>query len=804
VNATPTTTAVRKPSPREAHKILDECRDLTVKRMQGAFSAILDKVGDVLMDRANRTDVREEQQLLMDARDVMRAQRPALMADFEKRLRRRIDERLSGEDERKKPEFAKADLSALTLVETATMDEAVITGNLKRVIENACYEELALLNRGLGQLLERPDLETDGNPLAPATVVDAFADALREVKTDTRIKLQVLKEMNQVGVADVTTIYNDLNKRLLELHVVPAAMRAVNVGGGADRARHDARHELRRPEPPGQGAEVDVMALFQRMFAGGALPRGHAAPPPMPGLPPAATAPSQAGMSTAPFGAPEGGDFDFPQIQVPGAGAPVTRTFPTMAPTPSGYVPAAPIISTVDLHEGITRLQAGQTGFEVGGAAVQFSGIPAGLHNVLRDLQESPLGQKANQLESMTIEMVAMLFDFVFDTKDLPDGIKALLARLQMPVLKAAMLDGAFFAKKTHPARMLVNELAQAGLGWSPVMGQDDPLYRRIEGIVHAVLERFADDLGLFEELRADLKAFLAEEEQAAEANIAVTAEEINQHDRYEVAGAVARSEIERRIESYPVPAFLAQFLRRHWQGSLAQVYVAAGEDSDAWNASVTTLEDLVWSIQPKRSAEDRRHLVALLPSLLKRISAGMQGREWAGEEREAFMTNLVEAHAAAVKPTLAHVESPTAAVAEQARAQAQVAKAVGDEAAATKAEKLAEAMAPAPPPEPEPERELLEDEYLEIARSLERGMWVEFEGDDGQLSFAKLAWVSPLRGTYLFTNRQGQKALSITAEELAGLFRDDRARLVEAEPLIDRAVSSMMAKMEDRFAEAA
>jgi hypothetical protein len=59
---------------------------------------------------------------------------------------------------------------------------------------------------------------------------------------------------------------------------------------------------------------------------------------------------------------------------------------------------------------------------------------------------------------------------------------------------------------------------------------------------------------------------------------------------------------------------------------------------------------------------------------------------------------------------------------------------------------------------------------------------------------------VSPLRGTYLFTNRQGQKALSITADELAVHFRKDRARLVEAEPLIDRAVSSMMAQMEEKI----
>ena len=128
-----------------------------------------------------------------------------------------------------------------------------------------------------------------------------------------------------------------------------------------------------------------------------------------------------------------------------------------LAPTPSGYVPGAPIIATPVLGEGLARLQAGETGFDLGGGTfVQFSGIPEGKHNVLRDLQESPLGKKANQLESMTIELVAMLFDFIFETKDLPDGIKALLARLQIPVLKAAMLDGAFFAKKNAsvaPAR---------------------------------------------------------------------------------------------------------------------------------------------------------------------------------------------------------------------------------------------------------------------------------------------------------------------------------------------------------------
>jgi hypothetical protein len=168
-------------------------------------------------------------------------------------------------------------------------------------------------------------------------------------------------------------------------------------------------------------------------------------------------------------------------------------------------------------------------------------------------------------------------------------------------------------------------------------------------------------------------------------------------------------------------------------------------------------------------------------------------------------MANLVEAHAAAVKPSLASVPMPTTAVAEAAAAAAEQASAKGDAEMAAKARALAEAMAPAPPPPaPEPAVEIVQDHYAELAATLERGMWIEFEGEDGQLAFAKLAWISPLRGTYLFTNRQGQKAVSLTADELADRFRNDRARLVEAEPLVDRAFVSMMHSLEEKFGEEA
>jgi len=510
-----------------------------------------------------------------------------------------------------------------------------------------------------------------------------------------------------------------------------------------------------------------------------------------------------------PAGLPPGG------IQVPSLGSGPAYTSPGSGPTSVsgpfsfsasdgailGPFGGQRILVTPELGDALARLQHGETGFEFAGAPLHVAGLQQDMHNVLREIQESPIGAKANQLEAMTIELVAMLFDFIFETKDLPDSIKALVGRLQIPVLKAAMLDGAFFSKKSHPSRLLVNALARAGIGWSPAMGQDDPLYRKIETIVHRVLDEFTDDIGLFDELRANLESFLAEEEKTAELTIQSTAEQINERDRLEIAQLVARTEIERRLKEFPAPNFLAAFLRDKWQLTLSHLYAQEGEDGEGWKSGLVTLDDLIWSVQPKRATDDRKRLVAMLRNLLKRLHGGLHQLQWAAGEREQFMSNLVEAHAAAVKPSLSSAPLPTAAMSEAAAAAAEEASAQGDIETATKARALAEAMAPAPPaPPPEPEPETMQDRFADLAAGLDRGMWVEFEGEDGQLAFAKLAWVSPLRGTYLFTNRQGQKAVSLTADELAERFRTDRARLVEAEPLVDRAFTSMIQTLEEKF----
>ena len=173
LNPLPTESAARRPLSRDMAKILGDCRDIAIHRLLLSFTAMLERVGDMLMERASRTDVREEQVVYLEARDTLQQGRSALMAEFERRLRSQIDDRIAGKVAAK-ADFSKVESDKLTLIDTHAMDESVVTGNITRVVENLCHDELLLLNRGIGHLLGQPELETDRNPFAPTAIVDGL------------------------------------------------------------------------------------------------------------------------------------------------------------------------------------------------------------------------------------------------------------------------------------------------------------------------------------------------------------------------------------------------------------------------------------------------------------------------------------------------------------------------------------------------------------------------------------------------------------------------------------------------------
>jgi hypothetical protein len=82
---------------------------------------------------------------------------------------------------------------------------------------------------------------------------------------------------------------------------------------------------------------------------------------------------------------------------------------------------------------------------------------------------------------------------------------------------------------------------------------------------------------------------------------------------------------------------------------------------------------------------------------------------------------------------------------------------------------------------------------------NLQRGTWVEFSGVGATTASmrARLTWISPAKGVYLFTNPlSASNAVSISPDALAEQLRLGLARLIDDAPLLDRAVDSMLAKL--------
>jgi hypothetical protein len=93
--------------------------------------------------------------------------------------------------------------------------------------------------------------------------------------------------------------------------------------------------------------------------------------------------------------------------------------------------------------------------------------------------------------------------------------------------------------------------------------------------------------------------------------------------------------------------------------------------------------------------------------------------------------------------------------------------------------------------------------EALDSVRALKSGCWFEFCNDDGSRERAKLSWISPISGRYLFVNRRGLKVADKAAAQLAAEIESGHAVLLEEVPLFDRALDAIVERLRNAQTQA-
>ena len=404
------------------------------------------------------------------------------------------------------------------------------------------------------------------------------------------------------------------------------------------------------------------------------------------------------------------------------------------------------------------------------------------IQNVLRSLQQSPVMQSASPLDAVLVDAVAMLFDVVFDETSIPDRLKAQIARLQIPVLKAAMLDRNFFSQQNHPVRRMLDATATLSVHL-PDNEAGNARLEAISKIVSRVLESFEKDISVFDSAATELESMGATLEEKLEKTVDASLQQdivqLKQSERAELAPVIVHDFINRALKDQPVVETVREFVRRDWAQLLTLDYVNEGEQGAHFNSHVETMRELIWSVLPKADMDARLMLVRILPGLLKRLREGVAEIELPEKISDRFFATLVILHANAVRPNAQPVPLPEITPEEI------------DELAAAPA---AETIVPsAPAAEAEPPVPEVEDEFTQRARALNKGDWVEFHYDDGTFRWARLGWASGIKNTYLFSDQDGMNSFSISLNRLADKLRRGEAVLVERKSITESAFGKLM-----------
>jgi Protein of unknown function (DUF1631) len=397
-------------------------------------------------------------------------------------------------------------------------------------------------------------------------------------------------------------------------------------------------------------------------------------------------------------------------------------------------------------------------------------------------------GEKPSHVATIdedTIDLVGMLFEFILEDRNLPAAMQVMLARLQIPYLKAAILDRKLFAHRQHPARRLLDCLAEQAKSWSEESDRDRRLHDKVKSIVDQLLHDFDDDMGVFERLLVDLQQFQDVNKRRSELAEQRVAESTRGREKLEQARRRAAREILDRIGEHKLPPLVHGVLARAWANHLVLTLLRQGETSPEFKSALRFVDDFIASTKPAITPESRQMLRQMLPGIERALRQGLANVAFQEQDIERLLGQLHTYYRQQLGETLDATELVTV-----------------DEDAAMLA--IPDSIQPVIEQNAAPQDSVEEDvveapldspEWHQV-QALQPGTWLEFCLPDEPMTRAKLSWISPMSGRYLFVNRRGLKVADYSPQELTVLLTEGQARMLAANALFDRAMSAIVDKL--------
>jgi hypothetical protein len=743
--------------------IVHSIRQQAKRQLADLLQNLFNNTDDALFELADRSQSDQHQEMYFDSMRVIRLHRQEVASSFVKSF---VDN------------FASAFNPASThpgLVDEADEDTdyslvdqeelemtVAVSGIVSKVTSQYSLPVMQLTKR-LDSLAKEHTITERSNPLGPHALSQTFADAVSTLEVPIKIRIILMKLFERFVMERLGPLYENANRALIDADVLPdlklrnpkRATRSTTGLTSKSPAPSDDGDGLQGGTGVGSDAGDFGFSTVQSLLAGVRTTGGG----------------TIHGMGGA-RGYSAGQGFD--GMHGGGTGSPGTGFgYGGAASGNGGYNPQLPPLAANELVNALSALQTDK----------QFTEIDINQVPPLADLRHLVLtkadvqGQKSlRQADDDTVNFVGMLFDYILNDRNLAIPMKALIGRLQIPIVKLAILDKTFFEKTAHPARALLNELSSAGIGWSSAQElKRDALYDKIESIVLRVLNEFADNPDVFSDLLQDLRDFVHKDTRRSVLVEQRVKESETGKARTHGAKLKVQTLINQKASGLRLPCEAGKFISEDWSRVLTLRCVRYSEVSDEWMSAVATLDDLLWSLQPLSTIEDVERRDERQSSLIKEIREGMTEVGCTQDDIAVFCNWICD-----------HLNNLSindrAFLEDDERVELDIPIATLEEIV----------LAPEVPSEPES----LAPEFAEKIKSITEGTWVEILQEEEDLLRCKLATITQPGNNYIFVNRRGMKVLEQSRMQLAVLLKEQRMNLIDESQVFDRALQSVIGNL--------
>ncbi len=721
-------------APPDRGRLLDSLQKQILERVMPALDRALGKVDDYLFDRSQQGD--EEFGLL--ALRELRRQRGQITRRYEEVVQAGF-RNLRGAGEWFPIDGRPSDLSLLS---EEDLEEQLAVEQLADSLVRLHGPGLEMASKRVAHIAGREDLQAQDNPLAPAFLATALRNALGQSALVAGVRIVVFKFFERELGAVLGAAYERANTLMIAAGVLPE-LRSVakqHPHGPAPATQQDPLAPLNQVQLPTQVSAAD-QAMFGNLL--GLLQ----------------------GWRTAMGGAQA--DAQAAHLQAGGEQAPVTKL---------GSSELMSILSLMQQDMPNTPIAPRQPGESHRSLGDQ---LRQGVAQNARKLGVSGDNLHLDGLDEDAVDLVALLFDVLLDGPQFDSNIRRKIGRMLVPYVKVAVTDRRMFLFKEHPARRLLNTVAEACEGNHGDAPQEQALLNRVDYTIDRLVSEFNEDVAIFETLEQELRSYMAQHRKRFELAEKRATEAQSGRERLDLARSAVAAELMQHRGERELPPVMEEFLGRHVAHHLTQVMLRDGHGSPRHEQAIQAVDRLLLAFD---YAEVRSPLEELPTLPRAQFEAILGSSGCTGDSAQVAIDSLQDA--------LVRLSKGERAADNQTRMPEQV---LIPDAKAIEAEPQLQIVASNDDLD-------YDGAMLDRMRKLQVGSWLQLATSADRVEPAKVSWISPISSRLLLVNRRGIRVLVASAEELAAMAKLGKVSLREGESVFDNA----MHQVADRLKSAA